>query len=199
MNTRDGLSAADRFELFPSFQTHSHVNWGFTTSGIYRLTFQFIGQRTGDTTNMASPPTTFVFHVLPLAPIESWQTNHWPATAGLHLVGLGADPDGDGVPNLSEYAFGTNPNQAGATNLPTYLTVTVSGTNYGALRYTRSKAATDVILTPEMAPAPSGPWTPMTNLVSTVDQGSTELITYRDPNPVATSTNRFGRVRVTLP
>jgi hypothetical protein len=39
----------------------------------------------------------------------------------------------------------------------------------------------------------------MTNLVNLVDQGATELITYRDPNPVSTTTSRFSRVRVVLP
>jgi len=190
MNTRDGISDSDR-EFMPA-GFHNHYNWAFTTSGIHRVTFQAVNT----SLMLTSPPTTFFFHVLPLAPFETFQTNHWLSTAPLEIVGPAADPDGDGIPNLAEFAHATDPNHAGATNIPTYLLVNANGTNYGAVRFTRNKAATDVLMTAEMAPAPNGPWSTMTNLVSTVDQGATELVTYRDVVPVSMATNRFGRVRV---
>ncbi len=64
MNSRDGLTEADR--TTPIVGSHEHFNWGFTTNGIYRVTFQVDGQRAGESTNLVSLPATFVFHVLPL-------------------------------------------------------------------------------------------------------------------------------------
>ncbi len=64
MNTRDGVGEADK--TTPIIGSHEHFNWGFTTSGVYRVTFQVDGQRVGESTNLVSEPATFVFHVLPL-------------------------------------------------------------------------------------------------------------------------------------
>jgi surface-anchored protein len=190
MNTRDGVQATDAVEVVAG--SHNHYNWVFTTNGVHRVTFQAVNT----SLMLTSPPTTFLFHVLPLAPFESFQTNNWLSTAPLEIVSPTADPDGDGIPNLAEFAHATDPNHAGATNLPAYLLVNVTGTNYGAVRFTRNKAATDTVMTAEMAPAPGGPWSTMPHLVSVVDQGATELVTYRDVVPVSAATNRFGRVRV---
>jgi surface-anchored protein len=190
MNSRNGISTADKVEV--NAGSHQHYNWVFTTNGVHRVTFQAVNT----SLMLTSPPTTFLFHVLPLAPFETFQTNNWSSIAPLEIVSPAADPDGDGIPNLAEFAHATDPNQAGATNLPAYLLVNVTGTNYGAVRFTRNKAATDTVMTAEMAPAPGGPWSTMPHLVSVVDQGATELVTYRDVVPVSMATNRFGRVRV---
>lgn len=64
MNSRDGVTEADR--TTPIVGSHEHFNWGFTTNGIHRVTFQVDGQRAGESTNLVSLPATFVFHVLPL-------------------------------------------------------------------------------------------------------------------------------------
>lgn len=64
MNSRDGIDETDR--TTPIVGSHEHFNWGFTTNGIYRVTFQVDGRRAGESTNLVSAPSTFVFHVLPL-------------------------------------------------------------------------------------------------------------------------------------
>ncbi len=64
MNTRDGVNDADK--TTPIIGSHEHFNWGFTASGVYRVTFQVDGQRVGESTNLVSEPSTFIFHVLPL-------------------------------------------------------------------------------------------------------------------------------------
>ncbi|MCI0537843.1 MAG: choice-of-anchor M domain-containing protein [Verrucomicrobiales bacterium] len=64
MNTLDGIDDADK--TTPIIGSHEHFNWGFTTTGVYRVTFQVDGQRVGESTNIVSEPTPFIFHVLPL-------------------------------------------------------------------------------------------------------------------------------------
>ncbi|RBP48028.1 putative secreted protein with PEP-CTERM sorting signal/surface-anchored protein [Roseimicrobium gellanilyticum] len=38
MSTKDGISGLDAFPMLPG--GHSHMNWGFTSEGVYDLTFQ---------------------------------------------------------------------------------------------------------------------------------------------------------------
>ncbi|HVY72036.1 MAG TPA: choice-of-anchor M domain-containing protein, partial [Verrucomicrobiae bacterium] len=61
MNTADGISDFD--ETTPIIPSHEHYNWGFTTNGVYHLTFQASGRRLGEATNVTSLPATFTFHV----------------------------------------------------------------------------------------------------------------------------------------
>jgi surface-anchored protein len=75
MNSADGITDADaHLQIIGS---HEHFNWGFTTNGVYQITFQISGQRVGESTNISSPDTTFTFQVLPLP------TNAPPATIEL--------------------------------------------------------------------------------------------------------------------
>ncbi len=64
MSSADGIDAADIHNQIVG--SHEHFNWGFTTNGLYQLTFQVSGQRVGETTNITSADTTFTFYVLPL-------------------------------------------------------------------------------------------------------------------------------------
>ncbi|MHB9005726.1 MAG: TIGR03769 domain-containing protein, partial [Limisphaerales bacterium] len=66
MDSRDGIDDRDRTDLIVG--SHEHLNWAFTTNGIYRLTFQAAGRRVGESTNIVGADTTLVFHVLPLPP-----------------------------------------------------------------------------------------------------------------------------------
>jgi len=86
MNTRDGIGEDDK--TTPIIGSHEHFNWGFTSNGLYRVTFQVDGRRVGESTNLVSEPSTFDFHVLPL-----------PA-APPHLEAVGVRPDGGFLLNL---------------------------------------------------------------------------------------------------
>jgi surface-anchored protein len=46
INTRDGLSANDGF--VPPVGAHEHFNWGFSTTGVYCVTYQVSGIRVGE-------------------------------------------------------------------------------------------------------------------------------------------------------
>jgi len=115
MNSRDGLSPEDATR--PITGSHEHFNWGFTTNGIYQVTFQASARRPGDTNDVTSISTTFVFAVeplpvLPASPWQAWQAMHWPNITDTQIIGPEADPDADGAGNLLEFVANTNPRAA---------------------------------------------------------------------------------------
>ncbi len=69
MNSADGIGAADQNAL--PIDSHEHNNFGYTTPGVYRVTFQITGRRFGDTDDIISLPTPITFHVLPLPTEEA--------------------------------------------------------------------------------------------------------------------------------
>jgi surface-anchored protein len=201
INTRDGIGASDFFS--PLIGAHEHFNWGFSTTGIYCATFQIIGQRIGELTNISSMESTFVFHVQPLPPptnYATWAKGHWPPGFNPPTALTNGNPDGDLLNNLLEYAFAANPtNPAPATALPCFSFVTTNGDKYGALSFTRYMVALDLEYCVEATSILSNDWLPLTNVFSAVPDitGLTEFLTIRDALP-ATNVQRFHRLRVKL-
>lgn len=179
--------------------SHEHDNWGFSTNGLYRVTFRANGRFLGDSTNTLGRDIAWAFQILPLRPWENWVATNWlPATAS-STNGPSADPDGDQIVNALEYALGLDPHTASANGLPTFSLVTTNGETYGALTYTRSKQATDIAFEPSVRNAPdSGNWTPLTILVSSSDEGPVDRITVRDAVPLSASAARFFQFRARL-
>ncbi|MFN7139462.1 MAG: TIGR03769 domain-containing protein, partial [Limisphaerales bacterium] len=196
MNTRDGVTAADKYTA--SSGGHGHLNWGFSTNGVYCVTFQAVGTLQGQSTNTTSLPTTFQFNVLPLRPFEAWQSNHWAFGTPDSVINPNADPDNDGIPNALEYALGLNPTVANPNGRPSAVIVNSGGINYGALQFTRRKNATDVTYQVLAASSLTGPWNQVSQVVSTTDNGSTETVIIRDTAPVAGTSQRFLRLQVQL-
>lgn len=197
MDTRDGIGADDK--LTPFVGGHEHHNWGFTTSGVYRAYFQVIARRPGQTTNIVSAETPFTFHVLPLKPFETWQSTNWPCECRSNIIAAAANPDGDAGVNAIEYALGTDPKTVTTDAWPSASLVTANGQTYGALTYTRVKAATDTIcevFAAERLPHPA--WSLLTIVHQTVDLGHTERVTIRDTVPAASAAQRFYELRVTV-
>jgi surface-anchored protein len=183
----------------PFINNHEHNNWAFSTNGLYRVTFRVNGQFLSDTTNTLGRDVAWAFQILPLRPWENWVSTNWlPATAAI-TNGPAADPDGDGIPNALEYALDLNPNMASTTGLPQFTLVTEAGETYGALTFTRVKAATDIDYLPSVrSDLSSGAWTTLTEVVSVLDHGETEVVTMRDSVPHGASAARFFQFRVRL-
>jgi surface-anchored protein len=199
MNTRDGITASDKFTL--SVGSHEHFFWGFTSTGIYCLTFQSVGTRVGDATPTASLETTFVFHVLPLPNPTNfliWQKTQWPPWTPTTDTATAADPDGDKIANIFEYAFNLDPKQTNASGLPSFSFVTVNNQKYGALRYNRYRLAADVSFQAQAANTVTGAWTTLTNIFSVVTNGLTDSVTMRDNQPGTTSAQRFYRLQLNV-
>jgi hypothetical protein len=56
-----------------------------------------------------------------LSPLAAWRQLHFGTTANAGPAANGADPDGDGVSNLMEYAFQQLPNSAASRTVPTFV------------------------------------------------------------------------------
>ncbi|MFT6179564.1 MAG: sugar lactone lactonase YvrE [Akkermansiaceae bacterium] len=75
------------------------------------------------------------------SPFLAWQQSNFASDAGdPAIAGAGADPSGDGVPNLLKYAFGLDPKVSSPDGVPI---VEVSG-GQAALVYTRVLSAGDL-------------------------------------------------------
>lgn len=70
-----------------------------------------------------------------LTPLEQWRQTHFGSPSNSGSAADGADPDGDGVPNLVEFALGTIPTDPSSRGLPEASVVVVSGQNRLALTF----------------------------------------------------------------
>ena len=153
---------------------------------------------------VSTSASNLVVYGLLTPPYQLWQQANFTPTelADPAISGDTADPDGDGIPNLAEYAFNTNPKTADLSGLPVMGTVNVGGSDYLALSYLQVLFNTDITCTVQVSGDlttwNSGPG--FTAVVSTVDNGDgTETITVRDTTPISSATKRFIRVHISRP
>jgi hypothetical protein len=131
-------------------------------------------------------------------PIQVWRATNFGTNANnATIAGDLADPDGDGVTNLLEYALGLNPNVASVSGLPA-----VGQTNgFLTLTYTHVNSATDISYDPEV----SGDlinWNggPLFVTQSVLASNSVfQTIQTRDLVPMGGATKRFIRLHITHP
>ena len=145
---------------------------------------------------------TVIDLVRPSTGWQNWRSGHFTAAqlSDGAISGDLADPDGDGVPNLLEYALNLNPLVADRSGLPTVSSVAEGSGYCVTLTYTKVKAATDLTYTVEV----SGDlvnWnsgSDYTADISMLDQGTTEQVTTRDLTTIGPDApQRFARLRVT--
>jgi surface-anchored protein len=200
-DSRDGLDSGDFLQILSSPGSHDHFNFGFTTPGVYCVTFRVDGSLTVGGL-VSSLETTFVFHVRPLGivtPYTLWQKAHWLQGTPDTITGPGADPEGDELSNAIEYASNLDPTTMTVSNRPTWSLVADGGQQYGAWTFTRVRAIPDVLYNPAASDSVAGSaWKAMTNEVIVVDENDTERVTLRDNQAVDTSSSRFFRYRVEL-
>jgi kumamolisin len=172
--------------LFNNQTTSKTVLLSLSTSSAYA-----IGSPGSDTVTIAAP-----------TPYQDWQLSHFGAAAyTASTSGDLADPNGNGIPNILEYALGGNPTQAGSNPSPVPATVQVSGQTYLAITFTEIsdpsltytvQVSTDLVN-----------WTSGGTLYASTPVSGGTQVTYRDtvaiPQSGAANTSRFMRVQVTGP
>jgi len=147
---------------------------------------------------------------IPPTPFQLWQNAQFnstqfsnPAISGLTAL----VPSGAGFTNLLAYALGLNPNLAKVINLPTSGQVTLSGTSYKTLQFTRNTSATDITYTVQSSPDlksgwttlctfSGGVWTPSI-VIETVNSGTVNNVQVQDPVSIKSVSKRFLRLSVT--
>ena len=118
----------------------------------------------------------------------------WAALYQIGPTDFGGDPDGDGIPNLIEYALGTNPR---AHDPPDTIRLIIED-DHAVLEVTRNGKPADVELVVQVSGTLSGPWASgapeTTALVDT-----TTMLRVRDNSPVSGKKTRFLRLMATKP
>jgi surface-anchored protein len=205
MATSDGISANDLY--LTTENTHSHLNWGFTALGIYRITLRASAIRASDSTLVESGDHTVTFAVGTFA---TWRATHFsgPDIVDESIGDPFADPDADGSVNLLEYAFNTDPNTpsttpiepgSGTAGLPAAGLEHIAGHDYLTIEFVRRKASTNpqISYSPEFSSTlEPGSWqNGQTPAVTSLD-ATWERVRVTDTAPAGG--RRFARVRVTL-
>lgn len=159
--------------------------WSNVTAGSYALT-----ARAGVTTS------TVVNVAVTLWGVEDWRQQQFGINAGNPTIaGDDADPDGDGLSNLLEYALGLDPNISN-TNGPTM----ALESDHLTLTYTRRKAPTDVSYVVLVCGDMPGAWS-SAGITEEIlaDNGLFETVKAIDPATITGNTGRFIRLKVTRP
>jgi hypothetical protein len=133
---------------------------------------------------------------------EGWRWDHFtapemPTDAFPNLpAAMMQDPDGDGLRNIGEYAFGRVAKVPDNNTVFSASVVNDGGTNYLAITFKRRHKALDLTYFVE-ATSDLNNWTPATTLIGTVqDLGNgVEQVTIRDTQPFESGDKRWMRVR----
>jgi|GEM_PF-2837690 PKD domain./Calx-beta domain. len=136
-------------------------------------------------------------------PRDDWRFRRFTPTQldNPAIGGWSADPDGDGLDNFAEYAFGRSPLVADAAGLTSVSTVTIDDARHLAIGFLRRVDDPDLEYFPEAAGDLTTPLWPDAAIqvgdpVETPDPDY-EQVLFRDPQPLDTNPRRFLRVRVT--
>ena len=146
-------------------------------------------------------PSTAVLTITNSAPAPSayaiWKTTHFGDNANDPLIaGDNADPDGDGVPNILEYAFGTDPNVADLNKPVTGIVLS----NQFQLQFNRNLSATDLTYTAQAAFGFPGEWSNVvTFLPNTGWQTNTPGSTVIESEPTGEPPDQQVQVIITDP
>jgi len=139
---------------------HSHVNWTFGATGIYRIGMK-ASAFLGPNQSMPTGASDEIKVTYAIGPVAFWQCRNFsaPDLEQPTISGMEADPDFDGGKNIVEYAFGTDPNGTATLLAPglgapvSYLENTPEG-RFQVISFPRRKAlqlTNPLIYTPQFS------------------------------------------------
>jgi hypothetical protein len=127
-----------------------------------------------------------------------WQSSSFTLAEQANPVisGPSGDPDGDGVPNLMEYALSLEPKSPDSTGLPAPGATGISGpTPHLTLTFRRLKNATGLAYNVQEATSLAGPWTVVTAGYEFVSSDATTE-TMLAKTPITPGVEKFMRLQV---
>ena len=128
--------------------------------------------------------------ILASTPRESWRLTHFGTATAAGDAADAADPDSDSVPNLLEYAFGTDPQQSGSFELPS-LQVSELSPQLSFLQLTFTPRRSDITYSVE-ASSDLATWTELEMPTLTVGESATVT----DTTELGAGVRRFLRLKV---
>ena len=114
------------------------------------------------------------------------------------VSGDSADPDGDGIPNLMEYALGLEAKTCSVAGLPVAGKQTAGGKTYLTLTFAKIRALADITYTVQVS-GDLQTWNSGPSYAERMDDGSTDQAVYRDLTAIQDHPRRFFRLLVTRP
>jgi hypothetical protein len=124
---------------------------------------------------------------------DTWVGGQFPGQSDAAIVGPGADPDKDGIPNFVEYAFGLNPNSPNPSTQLLKAALDPAKPGQAVLEYVRPKGLSGVGVNYLLRVSDSlSSWTPLTASEEVTDLGNgTEKVVIRDTVPAGGQSSRF--------
>jgi len=197
-------NTAGAFALDPVSGVLSIANSGVLTAGTTRLNITAQDSGLDGVYPLRSASTTADVNVTISIPNPDANANGMPddwettvfGSAGVGANPASADPDGDGLANLMEYALGTHPLQRQLQPLAHSLQ-SISGSRYATLTLPKNPEATGIQYFVEVSSDLSpGSWSSHPQIAVEILQSTSTQLVVRDRTPVSSSGRRFIRLRV---
>ena len=155
---------------------------------------------------LAAEPVDVVINITHTYLASAWRNQYFNATqlADANVSGHFADPDGDGLNNLLEYALNLNPLTAGPSSVVA-TRVTEGAREYLALSFRRRLKEADIDYAPQISDSLDS-WNEESGTLYLIEFGiainnndGTETVQYRSSVPYGTSEKEFIRLKVSAP
>lgn len=139
---------------------------------------------------------SFYTNVATVTPLMHFRFQNFGSLTNSGDAANGADPDHDGLVNLTEYALGTDPTSAAGSNggsaQPQASIVTDNGVDYLQITVNRAAISPGIGYFIETSGEPGSGWTEATNTL----ENSATVIRIRDSEAISAHNRRFIRLRV---